>query len=251
MQSVNKSQWYRERKQRLLLFISPVLHREWPNWRVVRIWGNNRYAKSAYIWLVVVPLAAKLMSPLSGTYLIPLVGGKTKAIEIGLPFSWKVFFLAALFISIAQIIFQTRCPEIIKDYVTFGDYRARHAGNRKLCEWAKLICAAAGSYTQEKIERHIKGFGPAIVDEVDRTHPEKRGLILWRLLYVDSALGEVDKDLNPEAERSNTFEALTDWASRQNFGFSMAAFCLYAIGTLLFLWVALQNIFFALGIVFS
>lgn len=109
---------------------------DWTTWRWL---GRSKLVTSSIVWLFVVPVAAKILSPVAGEYEILLPGPEGAGpqvfhLELGLPFSWQLFYLMAAVFLLAQLVYRIWCPEILKDYDSFGDYRARHAGNAKFAD---------------------------------------------------------------------------------------------------------------------
>jgi len=73
------------------------------NWYRIKFLPDNRFVKYIVIWLFILP-------PISETL---------KAI---VPFSWHLLFLAALCFTIANAIYMLRCPNIIKDHISFKGF---------------------------------------------------------------------------------------------------------------------------------
>ena len=87
---------------------------EWSNLTKL---GKNRIIQSSYVWLIVVPAVAKALEPLNmlGQDQTFDVFGTTLTLHVGLPFSWKVFYVSALFLSGSSLLYQIFCPRLIKD----------------------------------------------------------------------------------------------------------------------------------------
>ena len=43
------------------------------------------------------------------------VFGTTLTIHVGLPFSWKIFYVSAVFLAASSLLYQVFCPRLIKD----------------------------------------------------------------------------------------------------------------------------------------
>ncbi len=84
-----------------------------PGWRALKRYGKNKAIISSYIWIIIVPIAAKII-PEINDYLdsIGIV------VNISLPFSWELFYYSAVFFSISSYIFSTQCPYIVTKYDT-------------------------------------------------------------------------------------------------------------------------------------
>lgn len=103
------------------------------HWTTLRRWGRSRLLATSYIWLIFVPLAAKIMEPLAGKHDFHIFGS-TFNLHLALPFSWTWFYAMALFFATAQAIYFIRCPSFIREFESFRDYRAQHAGNQLIAQ---------------------------------------------------------------------------------------------------------------------
>ena len=81
-------------------------------WTRLRKIQGNKIVKSSYIWLVIVPTYSKLAISLHNNL----------NIDISLPFSWQLFFFAALVFVIANIVYLYYCPPIIKEFFGWDDF---------------------------------------------------------------------------------------------------------------------------------
>jgi len=94
--------------------------------RIVPTWSNlNRYGKSkilrtSYIWLIFIPLFAKIIYQIDKHIPINLFGAQL-TFNLELPFSWKLFFASSVFFSIAGFLYELFCPEIVRDYEKYSD----------------------------------------------------------------------------------------------------------------------------------
>jgi len=79
------------------------------DWRFVRSFGELQIlTRASYAMLVVVPILAGVWTAWTA---LPL--GKSQSLY--LPHSWVFAFLAALAVTLAQIIYQLRAPELVRD----------------------------------------------------------------------------------------------------------------------------------------
>jgi len=86
-----------------------------PDWKIIKNFADIKLVKLSYIWIIIVPILAKLLMKI-GDVLPIEIGNITFNINLSLPFSWQMFFFAALSFSLAQLIFNLVCPEIVKDF---------------------------------------------------------------------------------------------------------------------------------------
>jgi hypothetical protein len=59
--------------------------------------ANSKIIKSSYIWLLIVPLAARALSSIDKVINLTMFGA-TLEISTALPFSWQLLFIAAFFL---------------------------------------------------------------------------------------------------------------------------------------------------------
>lgn len=78
---------------------------------------------SMYIWIFIVPIAAKILSMTSDIATVTLFE-YTFNVNLSLPFSWKMFYFSALFFALATLIYQIRCPRLIKEYPTYSSFES-------------------------------------------------------------------------------------------------------------------------------
>ncbi|RRC97699.1 hypothetical protein EHS89_16085 [Amphritea balenae] len=93
------------------------------HWSSQRDIANSKIVKSSAFWLIIVPLTAKMLDELDGTISMTIFGGNFKLIT-SLPFSWQLLFFAAVFFTIAGIIYSVFCPDIIKKYSNFSEFES-------------------------------------------------------------------------------------------------------------------------------
>ncbi|WP_143592225.1 hypothetical protein [Thioalkalivibrio halophilus] len=186
-----------------------------PLWSFLRTLRTNRLVSSTYIWLIIVPVAAKATAGLN-EYLSFETGGTTHSIALTLPFSWQIFFLSALMFVIGNILFIVFSPKFIKLYSDFG-YFTRLGGRMDHLE-AHKDEAMKGSENQNKRLRELAG-----IKQNEKSEPERSKDLFWAL-----------------------HENYNDKCIVKRFLVSLA----YLLGFLLFSWVALSNIYWALKEIF-
>ena len=83
------------------------------NWKTVKNLGQIKYFNISYAVLLVVPIVANC---------VHLINGNQNDKIIALPDTIKWLYTASLIYAIAIAIYQYKCPQIIKDYVSAEDY---------------------------------------------------------------------------------------------------------------------------------
>jgi hypothetical protein len=90
-------------------------------WHWLKKAESNKIVQSMYIWLILVPIIAKSMSLIESPFIIT-ISEKAHAFDVSLPFTWILFFGAALFFTLANIIFICFAPKIIKENDDLSDF---------------------------------------------------------------------------------------------------------------------------------
>ena len=83
-------------------------------WEFISNYAQNRFVKTSYIYLILVPLIAKSLSNLENPLRIILSGIEYK-FDLTLPFSWVLFYFAAFCFTIGYIIYSVFAPPIVKE----------------------------------------------------------------------------------------------------------------------------------------
>lgn len=91
-------------------------------WNQLSSLGKNRILKTSYFWLLLVPLAANLFGKIDG--LLDVIIFQTHLrLNIGLPFSWKVFYFSSLFVALGDLVFSIHCPRIIIEHRSYAHFQ--------------------------------------------------------------------------------------------------------------------------------
>lgn len=189
-------------------------------WEDLKTFGSSRVIRTAYFWFVFVPIAAKLIAPIAGQE--TMIWGLR--LHIGLPFSWQCFFFAALFFSAANLIYDVRCPWIIKRFSLPGEFLSAGFSRLRLkMEAARLQEALEALPTKDHDD--VANLNKVLGDNAG--HP-----------------GESAEELR------NMYIVLTGYADHIHPGSRRAATWLYYAGFLLIGVVVAQNIWSVLRVLF-
>jgi hypothetical protein len=112
-------------------------------WSTLYDMGNSRLLRTSYVWLIVVPIAAKLLVGVNELLTFSVYGQEFQ-IEPGLPFSWKAFYFSSVSFSVAGLIYSFRCEGLAKHFRTFADYENEGRGVRQLMIPARIHGDQAG-----------------------------------------------------------------------------------------------------------
>lgn len=93
-----------------------------PVWSSLRAAGNSRVLRSSYLWIVFVPIVAKVFSNVDAIAIT--VGEQGYHLSLTLPFSWTIFFYSAVLTSIANAAYSFFCPHIIKGFDSPEEFKS-------------------------------------------------------------------------------------------------------------------------------
>jgi hypothetical protein len=88
----------------------------------MRSLGDSRLVKSSFIWLLIVPVTARLLSSMDEVVNLTIFGSQIN-LTTSLPFSWQLLFGSACFFTIANIIYSICCPEILREYKNYSEFK--------------------------------------------------------------------------------------------------------------------------------
>jgi len=120
-------------------------------WHHIRHLGKSKAVNSSYVWIFLLPTITKLYEFFARAY--PTVDQE----YLRLPFSWQLLFLSALLFSIGLAIYHLRCPTLIKEFSSFGDYKAKGGTFLDLLErWEDYIREDRGPF--DSVDNMIQNF---------------------------------------------------------------------------------------------
>lgn len=106
----------------------PVINQRLPNlildainWNSLSAIGSLRLVRTSYLWLMIVPLSARILSQFPDNVTIQLFGAEFTFI-FALPFSWKMFYFSALAMAAGTLVYVVKCPPLIKEFKNFTDF---------------------------------------------------------------------------------------------------------------------------------
>lgn len=214
--------------------------------------GNSRVVKSAYLWFFVVPRAARFIGPFAGEHDVTIPwfndgDGATFHVTISLPFSWQMFYAMSIVFMLAQASYAIWCPEVVKRYSNFGEYRAEYAGCSQLLRLADHV-VARGDITEFRIlYRKIVGRSDDELNDpahglsaksavTEETKTEIRARLLNALL----------KPKDPDAKYSDLLDCLLELERKANRRIFYVSGTFFVGGLLLFAIVLGQNLYFTI-----
>lgn len=90
------------------------------HWQFFKDFFKIAFLRYLLFWFAVVPIFVKLLSGLPEKFRIP---GTEHFLNLSLPFTWWLLWLASLFYFIAFILFHAFCPQFIKRYPSYTEYK--------------------------------------------------------------------------------------------------------------------------------
>lgn len=96
-------------------------------WDRLSLIGNSRLVKTSYLWLILVPIVARMFEGLPDPLVI-YIQSKEIPIPTTLPFRWQLFYYMSFCFALGQIIYAIYCPPLVANFRTYGDYLQSHAG---------------------------------------------------------------------------------------------------------------------------
>lgn len=92
-------------------------------WQKIRRVGVSRAAKTAPVWIALIPFLAKLLESLPSKVVVPLSGNELQ-FNLDIPFSWSMLFFASCLFTLGNMVYVFRCPNFValyKDYAEFTE----------------------------------------------------------------------------------------------------------------------------------
>ena len=106
-----------------------------PNWTALAKMQRFKIVKTMYIWLFIVPVAARMLEKVGDVARVT-IWDYSFELQIGLPFSWKMFYLSSVCFVLANLISHFRCYKLIRDHVNYSDFIQAGKGMGQLEEYA-------------------------------------------------------------------------------------------------------------------
>ncbi len=218
--------------------------RPWLEWQRLRAWGQNRLVRSSMIWIGAVPIAARVVLELRERVTEPEWAADFVQ-SLQLPFRWQVLFGTAVAFTLAHLLFDWRCPEVIKDHADVGSFKASRKQPQHLMRYAQRI-----AHGPEQIGRPL-GFSAGrrigtsqslylFSYPSEEKLPEKFhefGLVKNGEQWADFA----DRDTE-EVDWDAVFWAVFDAAGRHNPVALHVATAMFALGALGIGWIFSMNL---------
>ncbi|AXG72374.1 hypothetical protein KORDIASMS9_04646 [Kordia sp. SMS9] len=205
------------------------------NWNKISKLGNNKFIRSFYIYLILIPIITKFLSKADET--ITLFG---IPFDIVLPFSWKMFFFSALFFTIANILYSFYAPKIIIENKYFSDFITKHYTFNHL----ESYCQNIGLYiVRVSIPKSSKMKFATMFPKDKTVYEVYSGNVFLHSLQEEKPL---KKFKNKKELLPNLFYFIYEIANTYNSKYIIIVSFLYLIGILMFLIVFTSNLIYVI-----
>ena len=208
------------------------------SWILVNSLGKMRFSRTSYYYLVIIPIIVKALDKLNSPLLLKL-GESNIQINLELPFSWYLFYFGALSISIASLLYQIYCPELIKNFRNYGEF---------------LDAGESDSYLARISQKHnITPFNwgslgiPYIVEK--KTETVKSTTSSRRFeppVRTQETITDYKHNIKYQEDRKDAFNRIYSEVKFSNQKIINTSFFLYFSGFAAFTWVIIQNIVFVI-----
>jgi hypothetical protein len=223
-----------------------------PKWSDIALFGQSSVARSAYLWLLVVPLTANLFAGVAKIVHVDFFGHKW-ALKLDLPFSWKLLFLGALLTSAANVLFAAFCPHIIRGFRDFAAFRDSSGSGRRLKNLLKAILKPNASIEDVRRIRTLylykyctirdeKGNSGGRIDELGRDYLNNQEPSTHEHDYLDHTLPKLIEasDLR-QGDLPDAFEFVHEHAEHVRPCIRALVSLLYAVAFAIVIWLIAEN----------
>ncbi|CAM3279031.1 hypothetical protein [Shewanella pealeana] len=118
-------------------------------WSDLRVLGNSKLITSNYFWIFLIPFLTinfERFSTFSG-------------VDLFIPFSVSKFFYASLCFAIGTLIYQVRCPLMIKQNSSLSDFESEGKTMQHIIDYLQLSSSKIGSKVScDDIFNFVKDF---------------------------------------------------------------------------------------------
>lgn len=100
-------------------------------WSTLNGISQSKAVKSVAIWFILVPALAKLFSAVESNQTFSLFGAAL-TVNLSLPFQWTLLFYASCFFLLSSVLYSLFCPEFIKNYANYSDFKSKQQSRTQL-----------------------------------------------------------------------------------------------------------------------
>ncbi|NOZ47139.1 MAG: hypothetical protein GXO79_10215 [Chlorobi bacterium] len=204
--------------------IDKVLYNNF-KWSDIRKIGNSKVIKSSVFWIIFVPIFVKSIEFGESKFLI--FTNYKIYFHPELPFSWTLFYFSAVAFSIGTFLYTIFCPNFIKDFKNYTDYKEQgNITSRLETELIDFI-----HWVNSWPER-IGAFYPEIANLLKKDNGQPN----------DNSLFQVElNDLIVVKKPVESFWSIRELISKKNKYIRLSTFFFFTIGFILIGVVFIQN----------
>ena len=179
-------------------------------WTHLRKLPETRAIKSMYLWLFIVPVAAKALSSVSSPANLKVFDYQIE-LHLELPFSWQAFYFAAVCFVLGSLAFSYSCPDIVKDHASYDSFSRKGKGFYHLNEYDLQVGRRAGDEGRFELRPYAGYMGESV-------------------------------EISNERQLRESFWSLHNQADRHNLLGRRVTGVSYAAGLFLLTWVVIENL---------
>lgn len=207
------------------------IKKAFPGWKTLGGIGNSKVIRSFSIWFLVIPILAKVTEKISG----PISLGLSEppiVINWEMPFSLQVLYLATIFFTIANILYITLAPSIVKEYRSFLDFKEKEGSFEALKQmFEPLLVKSDESYREMLLGDFLDHVPHQVAKDVcPRNKKEKFDVCTVSSVHHSEAFANIKGAYNEE-------QKLTQ----------LIIFSLYMFGFLCILYLFIENCIYVFG----
>jgi len=131
-------------------------------WSKLNRLGKSKILKSSYYWIIITPILAKIFSKIESTLSLELFGTECRLV-MALPFSIKIFYSAALIFALSSLLYSAFCPDVIKKYNTYTEFKKSGNGASQLVYYLSGIIRR-GFLVKRLVRERMKRMMETIFD---------------------------------------------------------------------------------------
>ena len=208
-----------------------------PKWELLKNLENNPIVRSAFIWLIVVPISARLFGSLNEKLIINY-RDIDYIFHLSLPFSWQLFFYSACFYTLANMVVKVWCPNIIMEHRDYSDF----SGSGK--SWPQIHGYLIKMFYSNEKFSFKKESKFSVTSYLKIYHPQ-----YFKEELPDSSLLKILQNMRTgEEDENQAYFYVRTIADRNALFFRFLASSLYFIGFVFFTYVAYQNVKFVIAL---
>lgn len=110
-------------------------------WDTIKGFGEARALKASYVFLILVPLAARFLDGGPNRLIFDFLGNQV-VFNLAVPFSWTVLYVSAVLASLGGVMYEMLCPNLVKEYSNFAAFEEAHRDGSHLnsnIEWLSML----------------------------------------------------------------------------------------------------------------